>query len=60
MLWDMSSKQGGCPQFDISVSAVLPDDKKTGLWNSCVTSRGGGGVEEGMVLWKLLVDQVSV
>lgn len=51
MLWDMSSKQGGCPQFDISVSAVLPDDKKTGLWNSCVTSLGGGGgVEEGMVL----------
>lgn len=43
MLWDMSSKQGGCPQFDISVSAVLPDDKKTGLWNSCVTSLGGGG-----------------
>lgn len=26
----------------------------------CYLTGGGGGVEEGMVLWKLLVDQVSV
>lgn len=42
MLSGMSSKQAGCPQFDILVSAVLPDDKKTGLWNSCVTLQGRG------------------
>lgn len=46
MLWDMSSQKGGCAQFGILESAVLPADKKTGLWSSCVTSlqRGEQGV----------------
>lgn len=58
MLWDVSPQQGGCAQFGILESAVLPDDKKTGLWSSCVTSLQGGG--QGVGLWKLLGDQVSV
>lgn len=48
MLWDMSSQKGGCAHFGILESAVLPDDKKTGLWSSCVTSLQGG--EQGVGL----------
>lgn len=38
IFWDMSYKQTGCSQFDVSMSAVLPDDKKMGLWSSCFAS----------------------